>query len=66
MEAGLRRRSIMAQVVEGSGNSLEEAVADALTKVDKNHVSGEITKTTFDHGGVRGGTEFRVELTLTK
>lgn len=56
----------MAQVLEGSGNSVEEAVADALTKVDENLVSGVITETTFNHGGVRGGTEFRVKLTLTK
>jgi len=54
----------MAQSVEGSGRSIEEAVADALKKVDENHVLAEICKTTIDHGGVRGGTEFRVELRL--
>lgn len=54
----------MPETVHGNGATIEDAVADALRKVNSNHLSGEIRKITLDHGGVRGGTEYRVEVRL--
>lgn len=55
----------MPETVHGNGATIEDAVADALSGVNANHVDGEILKIRFDHGGFRGGTEYRVEVRVT-
>lgn len=55
----------MPETVRGKGATIEEAVADALSRVDANHVVGKLGEIKFDHGGVRGGTEYQVEVRLT-
>jgi flavin-binding protein dodecin len=53
-------------VYGSSTNSLEDAVQAALatSKMSKSHKIGEVRKITLDIGGVRGGTEYRVEVRL--
>jgi hypothetical protein len=54
----------MASIVHGNGPTIEKAIADAIGEVDQNHFSAEVLKIGLEHGGVRGGTEFRVEVRL--
>ncbi|MBA3373225.1 MAG: hypothetical protein M3467_03815 [Actinomycetota bacterium] len=52
----------MPETVYGNGTTIEDAVADAISEIDQNHISGEVRKILVDRGGVRGGVEFRVEV----
>ena len=59
-----RKGMSMSSVVYGNGPTIEKAIADAIGQVDQNHFSAEVRRISFEQGGVRGGTEFRVEVRL--
>jgi flavin-binding protein dodecin len=56
------------EVVHGASmTSIEDAIAAAISssQTQAEHKNGEVVKITLDIGGVRGGTEYHVEVRLT-